>query len=88
MLHQNVCLSGTLGQDHSIPDHIYTVLHDPQPIVRLCAADDFAECLNILVDRKHQYITGMIWQVYSDMIEVLKPQIKKKHSGGGINVGT
>ena len=76
------------GGSNEFLDHIFPVLHDPQPIVRVCAADALAECLKILVDRKHRSITGLLCQVYSNMIEGLKPQIKKKHSGGGINVGT
>lgn len=51
---------------------IFPVLTDPQPIVRVCAADALAECLKVIVDpsRKHHSTTRTLCKVYSFIMKV------------------
>ncbi len=57
---------------------IFPVLTDPQPIVRVCAADALAECLKIIVDpsRKHHSTTRTLCKVYSFIMKVFKEKDK------------
>lgn len=50
----SVFFSKTSGGDGSneFLDHIFPVLRDPHPIVRVCAADALSECLKVLIQRR------------------------------------
>ena len=56
--------------------HLLPVLMDPQPIVRVCAADALAECLKVIVDptRKHHSTTRLLCQVYSFILKGFKDE--------------
>lgn len=53
-------------------DHIFPAIWDVQPIVRVCAADALAQCLKILVQRKHTSLTGLLCQVHLNVMEGLQ----------------
>ena len=52
-------------------DAIFPVLRDPQPIVRVCAADALSEFLKIIVDRKHRSTIGLLCQIYATTMDGL-----------------
>jgi serine/threonine-protein kinase mTOR len=72
----------TLGQGGSneFLDHIFQAIWDPQPIVRACAADALVQCLKILVERQHPSLTGLLCQVYFNLVEGLQEEPPKKRS--------
>jgi FKBP12-rapamycin complex-associated protein len=53
------------GGSNEFLDQIASVLSDPQPIVRTCAADALSQCLKILVDRRHASLTAFLCQIHS-----------------------
>jgi len=63
---------------------LFPVLADPQPIVRVCAADALAECLKVIVDpsRKHHSTTRTLCQVYSHIMKGFNHQSKGKRGVG------
>lgn len=60
-----------LGGSNEFLDHIFPVLRDPQPIVRVCAADALSECLQILMERQHRNMTASLCTMYSNMMDGL-----------------
>lgn len=62
-----------LGGTNDFLDHIMPVLNDPQPIVRVCAADALSECLAILMDRQKGTMTAPLCTLHSSMMDGLKP---------------
>jgi serine/threonine-protein kinase mTOR len=64
----------TLGQGGSneFLDHIFQAIRDPQPIVRACATDALSECLEIIVERRHPSLTGLLCQVHFSLMEGLQ----------------
>ena len=62
------------GNHNEFIDHIFPVLRDPHPIVRVCAADAFVECLKIIVDptRKREPLTSILCQIYDGVLEGFK----------------
>ena len=70
----------TLGQGGSneFIDYIFQAICDPQPIVRACAADALSQCLNILVERRHQSLTGLLCQVYFSLMDGLQQDTSNK----------
>jgi FKBP12-rapamycin complex-associated protein len=50
-------------------DIFFPVLGDPQPIVRVCAADALTEFLKVVMDRKHRSITGLLCNFYSNAMD-------------------
>ena len=64
----------TLGQGGSneFIDYIFQAICDPQPIVRACASDALSQCLKILVERRHQSLTGLLCQVYFSLMNGLQ----------------
>ena len=60
-----------LGGTNDFLDHIFPVLRDPQPIVRVCAADALSECLVILMDRQRRSMTAPLCTLHSNMMEGL-----------------
>jgi FKBP12-rapamycin complex-associated protein len=63
--------SRTKREDHNaFIDHIFPVLRDLHPIVRVCAADAFVECLKIIVDpaRKREPLTTILCQIYEGVL--------------------
>ena len=73
---------GKEGGTNAFISQIFPVLVDPQPIVRVCAADALAECLNVIVDpsRKHHSTTRTLCQVYSYIMKVFQDDGKVKRS--------
>lgn len=59
-------------------DHIFQAVRDPQPVVRACAADALSQCLNILVDRRHLSLTGLLCQVHFSLMEGLQEDTSRK----------
>jgi FKBP12-rapamycin complex-associated protein len=70
----------TLGQGGSneFLDTIFQSIRDPQPIVRVCAADALSQCLRILVDRRHLSLTGLLCQIHFSTMEGLQEATKKQ----------
>lgn len=70
----------TLGQGGSneFIDYIFQAICDPQPIVRACASDALSQCLRILVERRHQSLTGLLCQVYFSLIDGLQQDTANK----------
>ena len=70
----------TLGQGGSneFLDHIFQAIRDPQPIVRVCAADALSQCLKILVERRHSSLTGLLCQVHFAVMEGLQIDASRK----------
>jgi serine/threonine-protein kinase mTOR len=64
----------TLGQGGSneFLDYIFQAIRDPQPIVRACATDALSECLEIIVERRHPSLTGLLCQVHFSLMEGLQ----------------
>mmetsp|Transcript_20902 Transcript_20902/g.45314 ORF Transcript_20902/g.45314 Transcript_20902/m.45314 type:complete len:3366 (+) Transcript_20902:339-10436(+) len=60
-----------LGGTNDFLDHIFPVLRDPQPIVRVCAADALSECLTILMERQQRSMTAPLCTLYANMMEGL-----------------
>ena len=73
---------GQEGGTNAFISQIFPVLTDPQPIVRVCAADALAECLEVIVDpsRKHHSTTRTLCQVYSHIMKVFQDDGKVKRS--------
>lgn len=71
-----------LGQpaNNDFIDQIFPVLRDPQPIVRVCAADALGACLRVIMDRKLSSTTGLLCQVYTSMLEGFDAPKKQKQS--------
>ena len=74
-----------IGQENGTSEfiaQIFPVLADPQPIVRVCAADALAECLKVIVDpsRKHHSTTRTLCKVYAFIMEVFKDHDKGKRA--------
>ena len=69
-----------LGQpaNNDFIDQIFPVLRDPQPIVRVCAADALGACLRVIMDRKLSSTTGLLCQVYTSMLEGFEAPKKQK----------
>jgi FKBP12-rapamycin complex-associated protein len=70
----------TLGQGGSneFLDQIFHAIRDPQPIVRACAADALSQCLQIIVERRHFSMTGLLCQVYFALMEGLNQDFTRK----------
>ena len=66
------------GGSNEFIDYIFQAICDPQPIVRACAADALSQCLKILVERRHQSLTGLLCQVYFSMIDGLQQDTTNK----------
>lgn len=64
----------TLGQGGSneFLDHIFQAIRDSQPIVRACATDALSQCLEIIVERRHPSLTGLLCQVHFNLMEGLQ----------------
>ncbi|KAL7543713.1 hypothetical protein ACHAXR_013532 [Thalassiosira sp. AJA248-18] len=61
-----------LGGTNDFLDHIFPALRDPQPIVRVCAADALSECLTILMERQRRSMTAPLCTLYASMMDGLK----------------
>ena len=61
-----------LGGTNEFLDHILNVIRDPQPIVRVCAADALSECLTILMERQRRSMTAPLCTLFASMMDGLK----------------
>ena len=61
-------IAGQAGSNDFL-DHIFPVLRDPQPIVRVCAADALGACLRVIIERKPSSTTGLLCHVYTGMMD-------------------
>lgn len=75
--------TGHVGSNEFL-NSITAVLSDPQPIVRVCAADALSQCLKILVDRRHASLTAQLCQVHFALMDGLKQDPVKKKSPAAI----
>lgn len=68
------------GGTNAFISQIFPVLLDQQPIVRVCAADALAECLEVIVDpsRKHHSTTRTLCKVYSFIMKVFNEKNTSK----------
>ncbi|EED89568.1 phosphatidylinositol 3-kinase (PI3K)-like protein [Thalassiosira pseudonana CCMP1335] len=73
------------SKTHNFLDHIFPVLRDPQPIVRVCAADALSECLQILMERQHRNMTASLLEV-GDKDSVAYANTTAVHSHGSLLV--
>jgi len=62
-----------LGGTNDFLDNIMPVLRDPQPIVRVCAADALSECLVILMNRQQHPMIAPLCTLFTKMMEGLTP---------------
>ena len=69
--HTHLHLITSTSTNNEFIDAIFPVLRDPQPIVRVCAADALSEFLKIIVDRKHRSTIGLLYQIYATTIDGL-----------------
>lgn len=69
---------GLFGSNEFL-DHIFEAIRDQQPIVRACAADALSECLEILMDRQHLSLTGLLCQVHFSVMEGLQEPTNTKN---------
>jgi hypothetical protein len=67
------------GGSNEFLDYVFQAVRDPQPIVRACAADALSECLQILMDRQHASLTGLLCQVHFSVMEGLEMEIPKSN---------
>lgn len=72
-----------LGGTNDFLDHIFPALRDPQPIVRVCAADALSECLAILMERQGASMTAPLCSLHTDMMEGLRCNVSGDSHGGG-----
>ena len=68
------------GGSNEFLNHVASVLSDPQPIVRACAADALSQCLKILVDRQHASLTALLCQIHFSVMDGLKQHPTKNKS--------
>jgi len=64
--------SGAYGGSNEFLETIFQAIRDPQPIVRVCAADALSQCLRILVERRVSSLTGLLCQVHFALMEGLQ----------------
>ena len=64
--------SHSYGGSNEFLENIFQALRDPQPVVRVCAADALSQCLRILVERRVTSLTGLLCQVHFALMEGLQ----------------
>jgi len=77
-------MAGQAGSNDFL-DRIFPVLRDPQPIVRVCAADALGACLRVIIERKPRSTTGLLCQVYTGMMDGFDAPKRSKRSSNNNN---
>lgn len=59
-------------------DYVFQAIRDPQPIVRVCAADALSQCLKVLVKRQVPSLTALLCQTHFALMEGLQEDTSRK----------
>ena len=72
-----------LGGSNEFFEHIIPVMRDPVPLVRATAADALAECIKIIIERRHRSKTALLCKMYEGVLEGLNSSRKALASSLG-----
>lgn len=70
--------STSYGGSNEFLEIIFQAIRDPQPIVRVCAADALSQCLKILVERRVSSLTSLLCQVHFSLMEGLQQDLTQR----------
>lgn len=76
----------SFGGSNEFLENILPIIRDPVPLVRAAAADAFAECIKVIIDKRHRSKTALLCKIHDGVMEGLKPSLNMTAAAFGFSI--